>query len=173
LWPGTGKNELATTDPLRAEITARTPLPFGDDPHGIAFDVENRLAFVAGEGNHKLVVVDLKTMQVAPPLPVGNDPDVLAFDNATKRLYVAAESGQVRVFHEANRTLEPEGELHLPHGHTVAVDQKTHLIYFPLEDLDGKPLLRILEWAGSGRAGNEPKMPRNKDFHSFHRGVES
>jgi DNA-binding beta-propeller fold protein YncE len=148
------KNELVTIDPLRTKITARTPLIWLQDPHGIALDVENRLAFVAGEGNHKLVVVDLKNMQTGPPLSVGRDPDVLAFDNGTKRLYVAAESGQVKVFHEANRTLEPEGELHLPHGHSVAVDPKTHLVYFPLEDVDGKPVLRIMEWVGSRKPGD-------------------
>jgi DNA-binding beta-propeller fold protein YncE len=144
-----GKNELVTIDPLHAKITARTPLTWLDDPHGIALDVENRLAFVAGEGNNKLVVVDLKNMQVGPPLSVGKDPDVLAFDNATKRLYVAAESGHVTVFHEANRTLEPEGDLYLPHGHTVAVDPKTHLVYFPLQDLNGKPMLRIMEFSAA------------------------
>jgi DNA-binding beta-propeller fold protein YncE len=146
-----GKNELVTIDPLRAKITARTPLTDLDDPHGIALDVEDRLAFVAGEGNSKLVVVDLNNMQPGPPFPVGRDPDVLAFDNGSKRLYVAAESGQIRVFQEANRTLEQLGELHLPHGHTVAVDPKTRLVYFPLEGLDGKPVLRIMEWAGKGR----------------------
>jgi DNA-binding beta-propeller fold protein YncE len=140
-----GKNELVTIDPLRARITARMPLPWLDDPHGIALDVENRLAFVASEANSKLVVVDLKSMQSGPPFSVGRDPDVLAFDNGTKRLYVAAESGQIKIFQEANRTLEQVGELHLPHGHTVAVDSKTHLVYFPLEDFDGKPVLRIMK----------------------------
>ncbi len=140
-----GKNELITIDPLRARITARMPLAWLDDPHGIALDVENRLAFVAGEANSKLVVVDLKTMQSGPPFSVGRDPDVLAFDNGTKRLYVAAESGQIKIFQEVNRTVEQVGELHLPHGHTVAVDSKTHLVYFPLEDLDGKPVLRIMK----------------------------
>jgi DNA-binding beta-propeller fold protein YncE len=143
-----GKNELVTIDPLRAKITARTSLTALEDPHGIALDIENRLAFVAGEGNNKLVVVDLKSMQVGPPFTVGKDPDVLAYDTGTKRLYVAAESGQVRIFQEANRTLEPVGELQLPHGHTVAVDARTHLVYFPLEDLEGKPTLRIMEWMG-------------------------
>jgi len=145
-----GKNELVTIDPLRAKVTARTLLTSLDDPHGIALDVENRLAFVAGEGNNKLVVVDLKTMQPGPPFPVGKAPDVLAFDSEAKRLFVAAESGHVTVFHEANRTLEPEGDLHIPHGHTVAVDPKTHLVYFPLEDVDRKPVLRIMEWADAG-----------------------
>jgi DNA-binding beta-propeller fold protein YncE len=140
-----GKNELVTIDPLRSRITARTELTALDDPHGIALDVESRLAFVAGEGNSKLVVVDLKSMQAGPPFSVGRDPDVLAFDTGTKRLYVAAESGQIKIFHEANRTLEQIGELRLPHGHTVAVDSKSHLVYFPLEDLGGKPVLRIME----------------------------
>lgn len=146
-----GKNQLVTIDPLRAKITARTPLTNLDDPHGIALDVESRLAFVAGEGNSKLVVVDLNNMQVGRPFPLGRDPDVLAFDTGTKRLYAAAESGQIKVFQETNRTVEPIGELHLPHGHTVAVDSKTHLVYFPLEDLDGKPVLRIMEWTGGNR----------------------
>ena len=139
------RNELVTIDPLRNRITARTELTALDDPHGIALDVEDRLAFVAGAGNSKLVVVDLKSMQVGPPLATGRHPDVLAFDTALKRLYVAAESGQIRVFQEANRALEPCGELRLPHGHSVAVDSRTHLAYFPLEDLDGRPVLRILE----------------------------
>ena len=68
-----GKNELVTIDPLRAKITARTPLTWLDDPHGIALDVENRLAFVAGEGNKKLVVVDLKSMQVGPTIFRGEE----------------------------------------------------------------------------------------------------
>jgi len=140
-----GKNELVKIDPRQGKVIERTALRGLRDPHGVALDVENRLAFVAGEGNHKLVVVDLGTMQVGAPLSVGRDPDVLAFDNGTKRLYVAAESGDVTVFHELNRTLEPEGSIHLPHGHTVAVDPVTHLVYFPLEDVGGKPLLRIME----------------------------
>lgn len=140
-----GKNELVTIDPLRAKITARTPLTWLDDPHGIALDVENRLAFVAGQANDKLVVIDLNTMRSGPPLPVGRDPDVLAFDTMAKCLYVAAESGQIRIFQEVNRSLEQIGELNLPHGHTVAVDSKTHLVYFPLEDLKGQPVLRIMQ----------------------------
>jgi YVTN family beta-propeller protein len=142
------KNELVVIDPLKTKIKARTELTWLEDPHGLALDSENQLAFVAGASNNKLVVVDLRTMQFGPAFSVGRDPDVLAFDDGTKRLYVAAESGHIYVFHEANRTLEPEGDFHLPHGHTVAVDSKSHLVYFPLEDVNGKPVLRIMEFAG-------------------------
>jgi len=146
-----GTNELVVIDPLLAKIKARTALTWLDDPHGVALDSEEQLAFVAGAGNNKLVVVDLKSMQMGPPFTVGRDPDVLAFDQGTKRLYVAAESGHIYVFHEANRGLELEGDFHLPHGHTVAVDSKTHLVYFPLEEVSGKPVLRIMEFVGKPR----------------------
>jgi len=33
----------------------------------------------------------------------------------------------------------------MPHAHTVSVDSKTHLVYFPLENIDGHPLLGIMK----------------------------
>jgi len=36
----------------------------------------------------------------------------------------------------------------MPHAHAVSVDPKTHLIYFPLENVNGKPLLSMMAWAG-------------------------
>jgi hypothetical protein len=36
------------------------------------------------------------------------------------------------------------GHCNMPHAHSVSVDLKTHLVYFPLENVDGKPLLRIM-----------------------------
>jgi DNA-binding beta-propeller fold protein YncE len=116
-----------------------------ESPHGVALDVASRLAFVAGEENHKLAVVDLTTMKVLATHSVGTDPDVLAFDPGLKRLYVSAESGNVTVFREQGKTLVSEGELYMPHAHTVCVDPDTHLVYFPLQDIDGHPVLRIME----------------------------
>jgi hypothetical protein len=76
---------------------------------------------------------------------VGEDPDVLAFDPGLKLLYVSAESGNITVFRESGKSLAWVGKLFLPHGHTVSVDPDTHLVYFPLEKLDGHPVLRIME----------------------------
>ena len=76
---------------------------------------------------------------------VGKDPDVLAFDPGFKLLYVSAESGDVRVFQEDGKTLKEIGKLSMPHAHTVAVDPDTHLVYFPLQSLNGNPALRIME----------------------------
>jgi len=114
-------------------------------PHGVSIDAAHRLGFVAGQGNRKLALVDLKSMQVLTTQPVGGGPDVLAFDADLGRLYVSSESGVVSVFQLQGRDLVAVGELSMPHAHTVAVDPKTHLVYFPLENVDGRPLLRIME----------------------------
>jgi len=139
------KNELAAIDPATAKIIGHYPVPGVESPHGIALDVPARLAFVAGEDNNKLALLDLSTMQVLATYPVGKDPDVLAFDPGLKRLYVSAESGNVTVFREEGKALINEGSISMPHAHTVFVDPDTHLVYFPLQNVDGHPVLRIME----------------------------
>jgi DNA-binding beta-propeller fold protein YncE len=155
--PGSGKilvavhhkNELVTIDPATAKIVAHHPLLGIENPHGIALDVEARLAFVAGEGNGKLALVDLTDMKVLATYPVGEDPDVLAFDPGRKLLYVSAESGNVTIFRENGKALVSTGSLSMPHAHTVSVDPDTHLVYFPLQNLNGHPVLRIMQPSGN------------------------
>jgi DNA-binding beta-propeller fold protein YncE len=139
------KNELVAIDPATAKIIGRYPMTGIESPHGIALDVDARMAFVAGEENNKLALVDLTNMKVLATYPVGKDPDVLAFDPGLKRLYVSAESGNVTVFQEKGKVLVNEGSLSMPHAHTVCVDPGTHLVYFPLQSVEGRPVLRIME----------------------------
>lgn len=140
-----GANELVAIDPAAMKIVGRYSLPGIKNPHGIALDTANRLAFVAGEGNHSLAVFDLTAMKLLSVQQVGDDPDVLAFDPGLKRLYVSAESGTVSIFQEAARNVRLLGQFNMPHAHTVAVDPKSHLVYFPLENVGGHPLLRIMK----------------------------
>jgi DNA-binding beta-propeller fold protein YncE len=83
-------------------------------------------------------------MQVLGTYAVGRGHDVLAFDPGVKTLYVAAESGQVTVFQENEKNLVFKGRINMPHAHTVSVDPQTHLVYFPLQNLNGRPVLRIM-----------------------------
>jgi DNA-binding beta-propeller fold protein YncE len=139
------KNELVAIDPEKLEIIGHYPLPGIKEPHGVSLDVANRLAFVAGAGNHALALIDLTTMKILGTYPVGDDPDVLAFDPGLKQLYVSSESGNVWVYRESGKSLSEVGHFFMPHAHTVCVDPKNHLVYFPLENVDGHPLLRIME----------------------------
>jgi len=116
------KNDLAAIDPDKLEIIGRYPLPGLKEPHGVALDIDNHLAFVAGAGNHTLALVDLSTMKVLRTYPVGDDPDVLAFDPGLKQLYISAESGDVWIYREKGRELEAVGHFSMPRAHTVCVD---------------------------------------------------
>jgi hypothetical protein len=62
-----------------------------------------------------------------------------------RRLYVASESGVVSVFDEHGAGLEPVGEYDAPHAHSIAIDPATHRVYLPLENVNGKPVLRIMK----------------------------
>jgi hypothetical protein len=53
--------------------------------------------------------------------------------------------GNGPVFQKNNRKLDLLSSFEMPHAHTVAVDPKTHLVYFPLENIDGHPILRIMQ----------------------------
>src|SRR6516225_4416654 len=77
-------NELVSIDPAAMKIIGRYKLPGIENPHGIALDQANRLAFIAGEENHSLAVFDLNSMKLLSVHPVGDDPDVLAFDPGLK-----------------------------------------------------------------------------------------
>jgi len=132
-------------DPRTGQIVRTVALPGCDHAHGLHLDSARRLAFVACDKNAKLLVVDLRTMKVTDTESVGDSPDVVDFDAGMRRLYVAAESGEVSVFAEQGSTLQKLGQAKLAdNAHTVAVDPRTHLVYFPLENVNGKPVLRIM-----------------------------
>lgn len=138
-------DELVKIDPSTLEPVRRIRLPGCDGAHGVYLDVANQRAFVACERNARLVAVDLLRGRELARAPVGTGPDVLAFDAALHRLYVASESGTVTAF-DTSRTLHKIGQSHLASGaHSVAVDQATHWVYFPLPDVGGDPALRVMQ----------------------------
>jgi YVTN family beta-propeller protein len=137
-------NQVVAIDPMSAKVVGRYAPAGADHPHGMYVDAPNRLLFIANQGNATLQVVDLRAMQVTATVKVGEDPDVLAFDPQWHRLYVATEGGGVWVYRVQHRGLVTEGVLNLPHGHTASVDSSTHLVYLPLQNVEGRPVLRIL-----------------------------
>lgn len=139
------RNQLVAIDPVSEKIVQRYDLPGSDHPHGFTIDDEDRLAFVSSEGNAALEVIDLRTMRVIGRQKIGDSPDVLAWDPGWRLLYVASEGGVLSVFWLDGNRLRPAGEVRAPHAHTVSVDPRTHRVYLPLENVNGRPVLRIYE----------------------------
>jgi YVTN family beta-propeller protein len=137
------KNQLISIDPTTDKVVGAAGLPGCDGAHGVALDSEMRRAFVACEGNAKLVAVDLQSMRTIYTGDVGKTPDVIAVDPTVHRVYVAAESGPLTVFEYTSdgvrELLKADAG---PNAHSVAVDPATHHIYLPLQNVNGHPVLR-------------------------------
>ena len=140
------RRELVAIDPQALVTTRRITLPPSCvHNHGLLVDDRARLAFVACDGNARLLTLTLPGLQTVQVDSVGNDPDVLALDAKRQILYVAGESGVVSVFAVETGKLKRLWRGWVgPDAHTVAVDPASGLTYFPLADVDGHPLLRVM-----------------------------
>jgi DNA-binding beta-propeller fold protein YncE len=123
----------------------------GEHPHGFYIDDQNGKAYIACEGDYKLLVFDMKNHSVENVFPVAGGPDVLAFDRGLQLLYVACESGTASLFRYSGGKLEKVGNVNVgPNSHSVSVDSETHRAYFPLKNVNGSPILRIMIPANNG-----------------------
>ncbi len=140
---------LVAIDPQSLEIVGRVPLTGVEGAHGVTVDPSTHAVFVAGEGNGTVGSVDLSNARVRALAKVGEGVDVVDVDPENHRLFVTSESGVVSVFDVAGGTLRKLAEgFYAPHAHVVGVDRTTHLLYFPLQDVAGHPVLRIARYTG-------------------------
>jgi YVTN family beta-propeller protein len=138
------RRQLVEIDPASDQIVARNDLTGAKGNHGLLIEPERRLAFIACEGNDKLVVFDLQAHRLKASFAVGEEPDVLAYDANLGLLYVASESGPVSLFKINTSDVSPIGDVDVGHNaHVVAVEPNSHEAYFPIKNLDGRPALRI------------------------------
>jgi YVTN family beta-propeller protein len=139
------QNILAVIDPATDEIVGRYGVGKCEGNHGMALDPEHRRAFLACEGNELMTVFDLEKHQPITFLPLAKGPDVVKFDSGLKRIYVACYSGAISVFQEDDpdhfRKLEdfPVQKK----VHSLAVDNDTHRLYAPEQEVDGRPAARM------------------------------
>lgn len=95
--------------------------------HGLR--MEKKRTFFAGEverGGGVDAVVDATTNMLTTTIPLGGCAGNTVYDSVSGRILVAV--------HGLNLL--------------VAVDPETHLVYFPLQDIHGHPILRIMRPAG-------------------------
>jgi YVTN family beta-propeller protein len=141
-----GTGELVEIDPGTDAILKRMPVPGADGNHGLLIEPNLRLAFIANEGNDRLLVMDLHSAQRVGNFAVGQGPDVLAYDPALGILYVASESGVVSAFKVSQQGVSKMGEIVAgANAHAVAVEPATHKIYLPLKEANKPPVLRVMQ----------------------------
>lgn len=140
--------QLVEIDPATDQVMAKIDLPGAEGNHGLLIEPRPRRAFIACEDTHKLLVLDLETHRVSRSFDVGDDPDVLAYDPKLGLLYVAAESGIVSLFRVQDEVRKLADVKLGPNAHVVAADPSTHKSYYPLKNVDGRTVLRIMGVSG-------------------------
>jgi len=140
------KNIFAVIDPVTDKVVGRYSVGQCKGNHGMALDPEHHRAFLACEENNLMTVFDLDKHAPIAFLPLADGPDVIKFDAGLGRIYVACYSGALSVFHQDDadhyRKLE---DFHVQHAvHSLAVDPKTHRVYTPEQEEDGKPVARMV-----------------------------
>lgn len=141
------RNLLVRVDPYSLHVVRRYRLPCRR-PHGLWIEGPSSLAYVACEGDHRLLVVDLLSGKIRSSLPTGRRPDILSFDFSRGLLFVASESGFVDVYRKTGKELVPISTKSFLgfRAHSILVDPSTHLLFLPLENDEGHAVLRILSW---------------------------
>lgn len=134
--------ELVAIDPSKDTVVARYPVPGCKSNHGLQLDDEHRRGYIACEDNAVLVVFDLNGFKAGQSVPIGDGPDVLAYDQKRAVLYVATESGTVSMLAASAGGLKSIGAGFLDkNAHIVAVDQRSHRVYFPVLGDSGPNML--------------------------------
>jgi YVTN family beta-propeller protein len=139
------RRQLVEIDPVNDAIVARIDLPGARGNHGLYIDSQHHLAFIACEDNARLLELNLLSRQIIQSFDVGEGPDVLAFDADRSTLYVAGEAGIVSMFTVSSSTVSKTGEGSVgSNAHVVGVDPSAHHVFFPLKNVDGRPVLRVM-----------------------------
>jgi len=140
------QNIFAVIDPANDQVVARYPVAQCKGNHGMALDPDHHRAFLSCEDNDLMTVFDLDLHRSIAFLKMPGGPDVIKFDPGLHRIYVACYTGSIAVFQQDDsdhyRKLE---DFRVAHAvHSLAVDEKTHRLYAPEEEEDGKPVARML-----------------------------
>jgi len=140
------QNLFAVIDPSTDKVLARYPVGECKGNHGMALDPEHHRAFLQCEGNNMMTVFDLDAHRPIANLPTPAGGDVVKYDPGLKRIYVACSSGAISVFQEedANHFRKLEDFPVQRRVHSLAVDVRTHRVYTPEEQEDGRPVSRMV-----------------------------
>lgn len=139
-------NTFAVIDPANDAVKAQYPVAPCKGNHGMALDPEHHRAFLSCEDNEVMAVFDLDKHRVIATLPLAGGPDVIKFDPGLNRIYDACYNGAISIFQQDDpdhyHKIEDFPTQHKVHS--LALDEKTHRVYAPEEQENGKPVARMI-----------------------------
>ena len=119
------------------KVDASWAIGQGDEPSGLAFDVENQRLFLVCS-NKMMVVMDAGNGKVIQTLPIGENADAVVFDPITKLAFSSNGEGTLTVVHEDDpdhfkvvQTVTTQKG-----AKTIAMDSDTHKLYLSTAEFE-------------------------------------
>ena len=134
------KNQIKTINAKTLEVTATWSIAPGDEPSGLAIDLEtNRLFSVCG--NNLMIVVDATNGKIIKTLPIDDGCDGVAFDAKRKLVFSSNGIGTITVVKEENaNAFSVQETVKTQKGaRTIALNKSTDQLYLSTADFGAKP----------------------------------
>jgi DNA-binding beta-propeller fold protein YncE len=150
-------NQIAEIDPSTDAVVKRYPVQGCEFNHGMAVDSERHRAFLLCGKSRTMTVFALDKHDAIAHLPLPSGADVVKFDPGLRRIYAACSSGVIAVYAEddARHFRKIEDFPVQKAVHSLAVDTRTHRVYAPEQEEDGRPVARLIVYEAV--AGKEIK----------------
>jgi YVTN family beta-propeller protein len=134
------KSEIVVIDAKEMKILSRWPIKPGEEPSGLAIDVEHHRLFSVC-GNKLMVVVDADNGNVIASLPIGDRVDGCAFDLDAGLAFSSNGEGTVTVVREESSVKFSVLETITTQigARTITVDPATHTLYLPTAEFGRAP----------------------------------
>jgi len=133
-------NEIKTIDATTLEVTNTWSIAPGDEPTGLAIDLEtNRLFLVCG--NNKMVVVDALNGKIVKTIAIGEGCDGVAFNPKNNLIFCSNGEGTITVVKEKNAsTFSILETIKTQKGaRTIALNKTTNQLYLSTANFGEKP----------------------------------
>ncbi len=134
------KNEVVGFDATTLKVFARWPLKGGDEPTGLAIDVEHHRLFSVCH-NKLMFVLDSDNGTILAKLPIGAKVDGCTFDPGTGMVFTSNGEGTITVVREESPSKFSVVETvpTQPGAKTITVDPVSHTLYLPTAEFGPTP----------------------------------
>jgi len=132
------KNSLNVIDSKTLKVVKNYSLAPCGGPTGVAMDIANHRVFSVCRENKGMSVVDANSGKVIATLPIGGGVDAVVYDPETKLVFCSCGDGTTTIIkQESPDKYSVVQTLKTPNrAKTMALDTKTHKIYFSVVDFD-------------------------------------
>lgn len=134
------KNEIKTIDTKTLEVIKIWSIAPGDEPSGLALDIENNILFSVC-GNQMMVIVDASTGKIIQTLPIGDGCDGVAFDAKKKLIFSSNGEGTITAVKEESKTKFSVIQTVTTQkgARTITINPATGQLYLSTADFGARP----------------------------------